>query len=134
MPGDISDGPVDQQAKCRRVLSGDKPMVAVDQDGGVTALFPMRIVPRALWRSPLWRRCAVPDWACNVTDPGEQLLILALGFANQQQDTIDTLKDLSTDLREVRRQSKAGAPAADVTSRIDKIGIRILDLYRALDQ
>lgn len=133
MRDDTSDTPVDQQAKSRRVLSGDKPMVAVEE-GGVTALFPLRLVPRALWRSPLWHRFALPDWASNVTDPADQFLILAIGFASRPQDAVDELKTILADLREARRRSKAGAPAADVTSRIDEIGKRLLGLYRALDQ
>ena len=131
MPDDISDRPVDQQGKPRRV---GRDLVAVEEADGAVHLRPLRQVPGPLWRSNSWRRCALPSWANDLDNPTDQFLALVVHLASRQQDAIDALEGILTDLREARRQSKAGAPAADVTPLIDKIGIRLLDLYRALDQ
>jgi hypothetical protein len=66
MPDDISDRPVDQQGKPRRV---GRDLVAVEEADGAVHLRPLRQVPGPLWRSNLWRRCALPSWANDLDNP-----------------------------------------------------------------
>ena len=134
-PDDIGDDVPTQEtvSHARRVRSGDVEMVAVEEDGVVT-LHKLRIVPSALWNSPHWRRCALPDWAANIEDPTGQFLALVVVLAAQTQDAIDALHDILADLREARRQAKAGAAAADVATLIDKVGVATRALAEKLDR
>jgi hypothetical protein len=107
----------------------------VVEENGVVTLHKLRLVPSALWRSPYWRRCSLPDWAANIEDPANQFLALTIHLAGQTQDAIDTLHDILTDLREARRQAKkAGGAAADVATLIDKVGVATRALVEKLDR
>ena len=115
MPDDISDGPVDQQGKSRRVLSGDSSMVAIDQGDGVTALRPSRL---GVWPRQRYRPIS----------------------SSRRPPRQPTARRYRRTRRHPPRSSRGASPeqsrhpAADVKPLIDKIGIRILDLYRTLDQ
>lgn len=117
----------------RIVWRDDRPLVVVEEDG-VTRLHPLKIVPSALWRSPYWRRCALPDWTTSLDNPADQFLALVVHLAGQTQDSIDALHDILHDLRETRRQIKAGAAAADIATLIDKVGVATRALVERLDR
>lgn len=133
-PDDIGDESPTQETvwHARRVMSGDKPMVAVEEDSVVT-LHKMRVVPHALWHSNLWRRCALPDWASDITDPANQFLVLTIHLASRQQRAIDTLRATLDDLRAVRRRI-AEIGAKDVVGQVDEVGKRLRDIVEDLDQ
>jgi hypothetical protein len=131
MPDDNTP-PIDQQAtgKPRRIRHD---LAAVDQGDGVVSLQPVRVVPSALWRSPLWRHCALPDWACAITEPANQFLVLTISLASQKQETIDALRATLDDLRAVRRQI-AALGAKEVVGPVDEVGKRIRAIVEDLDR
>ena len=135
MPDDPtkSDGAAQQTAShTRRVQVGDRQMVAVEE-GNLVTLHKLRIVPSALWNSNIWRRCALPDWASDITDPANQFLVLTIHLADKEQRAIDALRDTLDDLRAVRRRI-AEIGAKEVVGPVDEIGKRIRALVEDLDR
>jgi hypothetical protein len=132
MHDDFTDIPADQQGKPRRVRLGDAEMVAVEE-GNLVTLHKLRIVPSALWNSPLWRRCALPDWASTITDPANQFLVLTIHLADKEQRAIDALRGALDDLRVVRKRL-AEIDAKEVVGPVDEIGKRLRALVEDLDR
>ena len=126
-------GDQDRKQSHRVVWRGEKPMVALDQNG-VVQLFPLRLQPDCLWDNSLLWDC--PALSFEISDdapPPEIFLSRLIKLAGRRREAISELQSALFALREAIFLAQTGAATRNVLGYLNDIAESVGEAFKALD-
>lgn len=126
-------GDQDRKQSHRVVWRGEKPMVALDQNG-VVQLFPLRLRPDCLWDNSLLWDC--PARSFEISDdarPPEIFLSRLIKLAGRRRKAISELQSALFALREAIFLAQTGAATRNVLGYLNDIAESVGQAFKALD-